>query len=748
MHHRMSDGSFWGELQRRNVVRVVTLYAVGSFVVLQLADILFPALSLREEDIRWVLAALAGALPFVAVFSWFYEVTPEGLKPTRAVESDASIATDTGRRIDRIAIVLLSIAVVFLLVRSILLEPDAPQTVAEPADPASAEAAPETAEPGAPSVAVLPLVNMSSDAENEHFADGLTEELLNALAQNDNLRVAARTSSFFYKGKNVQLTEIGEALGVDHVLEGSVRKSGNQIRITVQLIKAIDGFHLWSKTYDRELLDVFAVQDEISQEVARAMEVTLVPEDPRIAQARSTDSAAAYELYLRANEALYTREEAQVRQALEWFREASALDPTYAPPLLGVAEAALVWQNNHNGLELLEADRIATDALNRAAALGFETARYWALRGLAASHLIVRDAGNYAIAVQAYERSLALNENLAIAYTWYATLMEEGPGALGAAEQHLALQRRTQLLEAALRLDPLNRVTRGNYLLNLWRDGERERFWEQARAEAARDPDYRTIREYMGWAHLGEGRFVEGLEAFIEAPGGGRSVAPMLRVLEALQEPELARQLMERVPENSNEYAWSRAWLRDRTDPLETVRARALAVMASPEPDPYGQTIGNRLLREGEFALARRFIEHAFPPLKAEIPETPRNTQLLAIYARVLHQTGDRDRARQMARLSLAQNRGKPLTGLAAKEAADVGSYLILDRTEDARQEFEALMAEGWRFHRTGFLDIDPLYASLLEEPEIAAIVEEADAELIAIRAECIALVREHGYLL
>ena len=751
------SSSVWEELRRRNVFRLVTVYAVGSFVVLQLADILLPALSLADEDIRWVLAALIGLLPFVTAFAWFFELTPEGLKRTAAVESAESITSDTGRRIDRFVIVLLSVAVVFLLVRAVLT--DLPQTAVAERSPDTAETAAtmDPAEAAAdvdetadtPSVAVLPLVNMSSDAENEHFADGLTEELLNALAQNDSLRVAARTSSFYYKGRNVQLSEIGETLGVDHILEGSVRKAGDRIRITVQLIKAADGFHLWSQTYDRELLDVFAVQDEISKEVARVMNVTLVPEPPRIAAARTTESKAAYELFLRANEALYTREEAQIRQALDWFREASSLDASYAPPLLGIAEAVLVWQNNHKGLGLLEAHEIAVEALDRAAELGFETARYWALRGLAAEYLIVRDPRNYALAAQAFERSLQLSDNLAIAYTWYAGLIERAPGVTSETERMLARQRRTQLLEQSLRLDPLNRVTRGNYLINLWRDGEEERFWEEARAIAVLDPEYPLAWQYMGIVHLGRGRLVEGIETLLAGPEDGRSLGPLFRVVESLGEPGLARQLAAGLPETSPTHAFAQAWLRARLETPAEIRMRAEAVLTSPEPDPYGGELGTRLIRDGEYTLARRFIEHDFPPLTAEIPEIPRQSaQILAIYSLILHHAGDRARAREMARLSLAQTRGKPLVGLNAREAADVMSYLVLDRREEAIAEFQALHDAGWRFHRASLLAGDSLFATIAEQPGVKARLEQADAELAEQKDECIALLREYGYLL
>ena len=754
----MSDTSFLQELQRRNVFRVATVYAVGSFVVLQLADILLPALALANEDIRYVLGALVLGFPLVVTLAWFFELTPEGLKRTTEVEDEASITRTTGRRIDRIAIVLLSLAVVFLLLRSVFVGEPEPDTVevddgisvvaSTPTD--EAPATPTLPEPEAddqPSVAVLPLVNMSSDVENEHFADGLTEELLNALAQNPNLRVAARTSSFYYKGRNENLQTVGEALGVDHILEGSVRRSGERIRITVQLIKTADGFHLWSKTFDRELLDVFAVQDEISAEVARAMEVTLTPEDPRIAAARSTDVTEAWELYLRATEALYTREEAQVEQALAWFREASALDPGYGPPLLGIAEAALVMENNYGSLDTLEADGIAREALERASALGFETARYWGILGLAESHLVSREPDRYELAVAAFEKSLDLSDNNAIVYTWYSTLILEQPGVLTATEKVMAAQRRRHLLERALTLDPLNRVTETNYLNELWRAGEQEEFWTRAEERLARDPDYPTAHYQLAWTRYGIGELAEATRIFVESPTGMPSTWAVLNLLSTLDEDDLRMTVAENTPEDAQEYEDVQYWLESLTDPIEAIRTRAEAMLSSPLPDPRGQSIAQRLLREGDYALTRRLIEHAFPTLREEIPRTRGDTNILAMYAKILYLAGDVPRAREMADYSLAQNRGKPAAGPGSRGSGDLINYLVLGRHEDAIEELQALEAAGYRFWYAEEFDVDPLLDPIRNDPRVQAVREAIDVALAAERDACLALLTEHGYI-
>lgn len=332
------------DLKRRNVFKVLTAYAVASFIMLQLCDILFPATGLADAVIGYILGLLLLGLPLIVIFAWMFEVTPEGLKRSKKVSSMDSITHFTGQRMNLIIIALLTIALAFFAFEYINETDDPVETATLPAPP---EVHPEpVAKPvdTRPSIAVLPFVNMSSDQENEYFSDGLSEEVLNLLAQIKGLRVAGRTSSFFYKGKSENLAVIGKSLNVDHILEGSVRKSGDKVGITAQLISAEDGFHLWSRTFDREINDIFAVQDEIAGEVTRAMRLTLLTDNVIITD-RSTTNPETYDLYLRAKAALYTRELDSGRLAIQLFQQAIALDPEYAPALIDYAVAEMVSVN-------------------------------------------------------------------------------------------------------------------------------------------------------------------------------------------------------------------------------------------------------------------------------------------------------------------------------------------------------------------------------------------------------------------
>jgi adenylate cyclase len=281
--------NFFEELKRRNVFRVGIAYTVVSWLLIQVADTVFPRIGLQDSAVTLVIALLAiGFIPAL-IFAWAFEMTPDGIKRERDVNRGESITQNTGKRLDRMIIAGLVIVIVVMAVeRSLFAAKDFPEVPATTAqadrNPSSAEAGAEEASDDNPSVsddnaqqsvAVLPFAAMSSGEDDAYFADGLTEEILNSLTSLPELLVTARTSSFHFKDKNLPIPEIARALGVDHVVEGSVRRSGDKIRITAQLIRADDGFHLWSNTYDRTLEDVFAVQEDIAENIAETLDVVL-----------------------------------------------------------------------------------------------------------------------------------------------------------------------------------------------------------------------------------------------------------------------------------------------------------------------------------------------------------------------------------------------------------------------------------------------------------------------------------------
>jgi TolB-like protein/lipoprotein NlpI len=361
------------------------------------------------------------AIGFVAalVISWAYEMTPEGIKKEADVDRSQSITTDTGRKMDRIIIGFLAVAVVLLLADRFMAKPTGDDS--QPASPAISAAEPvpglEDAIIDTPekSIAVLPFTNMSEDASNEFFADGISEEILNALAKVRELKVAGRTSAFAFKGRNEDLREIGEALGVNHILEGSVRKAGNTVRVTAQLIQVSDGFHLWSETFDRELTDIFAIQDEIAGAILAAMKAELLE-----GQSITSDRVdpIQYGKYLLARQRIYTRNRLDLESAVDLLKEVTETEPGFAAAWAQRAIATLLLSGlGYETIPRAEASLLAKQYVDRALEIDSNQPEALAGMGLYYTHL---QAGISTCenAIPYLERALELNPSLIDASNW------------------------------------------------------------------------------------------------------------------------------------------------------------------------------------------------------------------------------------------------------------------------------------------------------------------------------------------
>ncbi|NNE06401.1 MAG: hypothetical protein HKN15_11820 [Xanthomonadales bacterium] len=335
--------SFFEELKRRNVVRVAVAYIVASWVLLQVADLVLDAIKAPDWVIQSML--LFVVLGFIAamIIAWAYEMTPEGLKRESEVDRSQSITNETAARLDRITIALLVAVVAIIAVERFVLAPPgadpAPAQVQESAEPTPVNPAPAVQATQENSVAVLPFVAMSSGEDDEYFADGLTEEILNSLAQLPELLVTARTSSFSFKGQDVPVTEIAEKLGVRHIVEGSVRRSGERLRVTAQLVRAADGFHLWSENYDSTSEDTIQVQEDIAEKIALAMDVVMDEQKREAMRDAGLRDVEAFIAMQKARE-LYQRAHGDAEQiptlraANGYYEQVLERVPGYPPALL------------------------------------------------------------------------------------------------------------------------------------------------------------------------------------------------------------------------------------------------------------------------------------------------------------------------------------------------------------------------------------------------------------------------------
>jgi len=354
--------SLFTELKRRNVLRIAGLYLVGAWLSVQVAGTVLPMFDAPAWLPRTIVIVLAiGFIPAL-IFAWAFELTPEGLKREKDVDRSGAGASHTGKALDRIIMVVLALALGYFAFDKFVLSP---QREAEQMSTARKEGRSEAlvGSYGDKSIAVLPFVDMSADKDQEYFADGIAEELLNLLAKIPQLRVISRSSAFSFKGQNLDIPEIGKRLNVAHILEGSVRKAGNQVRITAQLIEARSDTHLWSETYDRPLDNIFAVQDEIAVAVVDALKITLLGEAPKV---RETDPKA-YQLFLEGQYFRYQVSEATLPKAIDLFKQAVEIDPAYAPAWAELS-FSYAWYGSIGGMPIDKASALADAAAEKALA--------------------------------------------------------------------------------------------------------------------------------------------------------------------------------------------------------------------------------------------------------------------------------------------------------------------------------------------------------------------------------------------
>lgn len=324
--------SLFSELKRRNVFRVATAYIIVAWLLTEVLATLMPMFGAPEWVGKAVVIVVAVTFVPVIIFAWAFEMTPEGIKREKDVDRDASITSQTGKKLDYVTIAAVVLGVMFLTWSNARVDdPPAPIEITETS--------------GSPSVAVLPFVNMSGNAENEYFSDGLTETLLHMLAQVPDIKVAARTSSFAFKGQQQDIRNIALALGVAHVLEGSVQRSGDKVRVTAQLIRADDGFHVWSSIYDRTLNDIFAIQDEIAKDVGQSLTASLLGEETITIASIGTQDVVAYDLYLQALGHRANGSYGALHQAEEKLKEALLMDANFFDAKGGLARIYIQQQN-------------------------------------------------------------------------------------------------------------------------------------------------------------------------------------------------------------------------------------------------------------------------------------------------------------------------------------------------------------------------------------------------------------------
>jgi len=715
--------SLFEELKRRNVYRVGLAYVVFTWLALQVIDTLGPIIGLPDWTPKLVLTILAIGFPAVMLFAWAYELTPEGIKREKDVDRTQSITDHTGQRLDRITIGVLLITVGILLVDKFFIsDTPAPEQLvqAEQADEASNE---DVAEDEDPSIAVLPFVNMSDDESSTYFSDGLADTMLHMLAQVDEIRVAARTSSFQFRDQAMDIGKIGEQLNVGTVLEGSVQRAGDKIRVTAQLIDVENGFHLWSGNYDRDLNDVFAIQDEIANEVVTALKVSLLGEVAGTMDRDQTDNLDAYTEYLLGINRLSEDSSDSLRSALVHLQASIEHDPEYSRGWSTLGHAYLEAEA-YGIMPRKEAAAAARDAASRALELVPESSEALAVLGM--SYLIENqfdEAGNF------LEKAVESGPNDIVAVTYYGQylLTEARPKEAIAA------------FEKATRLDPLAEnaylVLAGQYMgLN-----QIDEALTVIKKMLAIDPDNPNASGSLAFALARRGEYAEAIHAMQRAheldPADPEIPFVLATMYLAIDLPEEAGRWIDRAAEidpmhpsslagpvmlnyylqndNAENAQLARELLDDEIPNRRGARGIALRVMLD-----YARESGNV---DPLLGVLDNLYPHLF-----DNPPTDLDRSFMGVYfaGTALIQNGDTEQGQEF--LSWVETESEPFLEIYGVDRNTVnlrlemgdraGALEALDEFVDRKfdSEFNAILFER-----------DPIFDAIRDEPTFVALMQD-----------------------
>src|SRR5216110_629213 len=435
----MNPRTLFAELKPRNVYKVAVAYAVVAWVLIQAASIFFPAFDAPPWVMKIFIIVIIFGFPMALIFSWAFEITPEGIKLESEIEPSKSIKQRTGRKIVAVTIALAVLAAGLFVYQLVGRDRWARRFNLETAEGGRPGGASIPADQK--SIAVLPFVNMSADKNDEYLSDGMTEELINLLARVPGLRVPGRTSCFAFKGKNEEgiFHQIGEQLHVGTVLEGSVRKAGDKLRVTAQLVKVADGYHLWSEDYDGDVKDIFTFQSNVAKRVVDALQMQLGTNETRALTKKPTENPEAYRLYLLGRNEFGKYSEAGWTSSIRYYEQALKLDPNYALAYCGLADTYAYM----GGVVMPSKEAVAKEKEFAQKALELDPELPEAHLSLACA---LGGAFDWRNAEIEFDRTIELNPNLAWAYEIYAWFL----GGLGRLDEAIAKDKK------AIELDPLN----------------------------------------------------------------------------------------------------------------------------------------------------------------------------------------------------------------------------------------------------------------------------------------------------
>ena len=709
--------SFFGELKRRNVIRVAITYVVAAWVLTQVMEIATDAFGAPEWVLKiFIVLIVLGFIPAV-IFSWVYELTPEGIKRETEVDRDASITSHTAKRLDIAVIALLLVVVVLYAVDRF--------GGSDGERPPSVEVA-AVAEVGEiNSIAVLPFEDFSAGRDQVHLAEGLADTLLHMLAQVPKLKVAARTSSFSFRGTNADIAEIGRELGVGAVLEGSVQRSGDTLRIIAQLIRVSDQSHLWSQTFDRPTGDIFAVQDEIANAVVAALR----PGDEAAAESALTSdrtSVEAYEHFVRGDRLWQVRSAEAIEESIVEFKAAVAADPDYAPAHAGLA-MAYVFSTYYGDRTFKEVKLIVEAEIERALALDPELGFAHAARGQVLS--IQEDTSG---AEAAYRRAIEFDPSDATVYAWLAGMVNTD---LSRWDEGRAL------IKKAYELDPRNLFVLGQYAGNLAGFGDYEGALKVYRRGVALEPDAPRAYNNLANLHTQYGRHDDAIRAYLaqieRSPDSWGPYNGIAARFLSLDDQESAEEWFARAKGlNPNLEYWPYWFLREED------RGRLVTEMKANyarNPDDSGDraSLCQAHMLAGEhaevMALCGPPLERVLGPEGSPLDLTTINDAYSVSWSAM--QLGDQATADRLVAQMIGMVEQAGASGLVnwGYEAFAASIYAMRGDRESMFLRLRKAVEAGSTDTRD--LESGPWFAPYRDEPEFQAILEEMRARQVKMRS-------------
>ncbi len=711
------------ELNRRKVLRTVGAYAVAVFVVLQLMDAAVEPLRLPEWLPTLMVIVLILGFPLVFILAWYFDITPGGVKKTQTV----SLLTRTQNTLlfSMMMLGVFGLGYGFYGYYSNVFTSGSPVEIQSLASQQREFVAPQN------SIAVLPFADLSEDSSQGYFSDGIAEEILNVLAQVKGLHVAARTSSFAFREPDKDIREIGRLLNVSTVLEGSIRKAGDRIRLTAQLINVEDGYHIWSNSYDRELDDVFAIQDEVASAIAEALVDSFAGLEQK--PASRTQDLAAFEAYRTGRLHWWRRSPDELEKAITLFAKALETDPTFAPAYAAIADSWLLLAMYGN-LTNMKATERAMPMIEKALEIDPASSEAFAALGLARWQIGQKDAAESAL-----RQAIKLNDDYIPAYLWLGGLL----GELG------RLPEQSQILQQAMVIDPLNELLAINVASNLTRQGDYQGGKDLLQSLVSLRPDSAALLRIMSGHAIKSGDLVEGWQyanrSYDLEPDSPVVIETLAGAWESVGATEKAeRLLLEGLEIAGDNFGLQTSYFflllkQGRLEKAESLLSEQFGDSIEGLPEQLQQYYyfqkGMISLVAGDKDAARNFFENAIRD-DSDQEWNGKQVEYATILSALHRDAGNTVLADQRLVSAERSVRRARINGV-----DDAGIYYTESSIHALKGELAAAldslqMAYDRGFRGAWILEIDLRLESLHAEPQFTAIKQQIEKDIVQARAE------------